>query len=250
MTRDDERRGVEDQSSTALTDRSAPSRHDHLGAGAHVWRELVPATHGAELRSRDRVRTVQLVDRRVDAPWHPFRLAGRALRYLPRRNIPPAALHSRASECVWQVHRVVPPIPFGLDRCIHLGCHDQQALGELGHCVLLAEWSCAHHDTTPTPSRRRDRLQGATTLADQPVDPVSTIERISPTVLPARPSCARFRPSERKSRRSIVEVSVMRPSMTGVATPAARPSSDMATRPHGTSSITYLCWSDGGVGVH
>src|SRR5206468_6613405 len=48
----------------------------------------------------------------------------------------------------------------------------------------------------------------------------------------------------------LVEVSVMRPSMTGVATPAARPSSDMATSPHGTSSITYLCCNDGGVGVH
>jgi hypothetical protein len=31
-------------------------------------------------------------------------------------------------------------------------------------------------------------------VADQPVGPVSTIERISPTVLPARPSCARLRP--------------------------------------------------------
>src|SRR6516165_7478186 len=80
---------------------------------------------------------------------------------------------------------------------------------------------------------------GAIAQADQPVGPVSTIERISLTVLPAKPSCARFRPSERKSRRSIVEVSVMRLSMTGVA-----------TSPHGTSSITYLCWSDSGVGVH
>src|SRR5262245_42177784 len=122
-----------------------------------------------------------------------------------------------------------------------------------GNSDIAFSWrngSCAHHDTTPTPVDDAIALHGATTLADQPVGPVSTIERISPTVLPARPSCARFRPSERKSRRSIVEVSVMRPSMTGVATPATRPSSDMATSPHGTSSITYLCWSEGGVGVH
>ena len=42
----------------------------------------------------------------------------------------------------------------------------------------------------------------------------------------------------------------MRPSITGVLTPAARPRPDMATSPHGTSSTTYLCCSEGGVGVH
>src|SRR5215510_8711249 len=50
----------------------------------------------------------------------------------------------------------------------------------------------------------------------------STTARISSTVFPAIPSCSRFRPSARKSRPSIADVSAMSPSITGVATPAAR----------------------------
>ena len=38
--------------------------------------------------------------------------------------------------------------------------------------------------------------------------------------------------------------------MTGVATPTASPRADMGTRPHGTSSVTYLWLIDRGVGVH
>src|SRR5438445_6055455 len=117
---------------------------------------------------RDGVRAVELVDRRVDPPRRPFRFAGRGLRHLTRGYIAPAATYSRASQRVRQVNRVVPPIPFALDRGVDLGNHNQQALGKLGHCALLAEWLLGHHDpptmaprglghptSTPTVARRR-----------------------------------------------------------------------------------------------
>src|SRR3989442_756978 len=106
-------------------------------------RELVPATHGAELRGGSGVRAVELVDRRVDPPRRPFRLAGYGLRHLTRGYIAPAAPHSRASQRVWQVNGVVPPIPLSLDRGVDLGSYDQQALVELGHFALLSECPCA-----------------------------------------------------------------------------------------------------------
>src|SRR5215510_13500892 len=94
---------------------SARDRNGHLRARADVRREVLPATHGAELRSSDGGRAVELVDRRVDPPRGPFRLAGQAFRYFTRGHVAPAAPHSRASERVRQVNRVVPPIPFGFD---------------------------------------------------------------------------------------------------------------------------------------
>src|SRR6266850_6963215 len=116
-----------------LADRSSLDGHDHLRARADMRGELVPATHGAELWGSDGVRAVELVDRRVDPPRRPFRFAGRSLRHLSRGYIAPAAPHSRASQRVRQVNRVIPPIPFALDRGVDLGNHNQQALGELGH---------------------------------------------------------------------------------------------------------------------
>jgi hypothetical protein len=94
-----------------LADRSPLDRHDHLRARADMRRELVPAAHGEELRGSDGVRAVELVDRRVDPPRRPFRVAGRGLRHLTRGYIAPAATYSRASQRVRQVNRVVPPIP-------------------------------------------------------------------------------------------------------------------------------------------
>ena len=55
----------------------------------------VPATHREELRGGDGVRAVQLVDRRVDPPRRPFRLTGRALRYLTGGDIASTTPHSR-----------------------------------------------------------------------------------------------------------------------------------------------------------
>src|SRR6267378_670606 len=144
---------------TPLADRSSLDRHDHLRARADMRGELVPATHGAELRGSDGVRAVELVDRRVDPPRRPFRFAGRGLRHLTRGYIAPAAPHSRASQRVRQVNRVVPPIPFALDRGVDLGRHNQQALGKLGHWALLAEWLLGHHDP-PTMGPRRLVLRG------------------------------------------------------------------------------------------
>jgi hypothetical protein len=111
----------------------ALNRDNDLGARADVRGELVPATHRAELLGGDGVRGVQLVDRRVDPPRRPFRLTGRALRYLTGGDIASTTPHSRASQRVRQVDRVVPPIPFGFDRGVDLSGHDQQAVRELGH---------------------------------------------------------------------------------------------------------------------
>src|SRR6185369_6171422 len=99
-------------------------RHNHLRARADMRRELVPATHRAELRGSDGVRAIELVDRRVDPPRRPFCFAGRGLRYLTRGYIAPAAPHARASQRVRQVNRVVPTIPFALDRGVDLGSHN------------------------------------------------------------------------------------------------------------------------------
>src|SRR5207245_7572072 len=107
-----------------LADRSPLDRHDHLRARADMRRELVPAAHGAELCGSDGVRAVEFVDRRVHPPRRPFRFAGRSLRYLTRGYIAPAAPHSRASQRVRQVNRVVPPIPFALDRGVDLSNHN------------------------------------------------------------------------------------------------------------------------------
>src|SRR5687767_12670468 len=156
---------------SVLADRSPLDRHDHLRARADMRRELVPATHGAELLGSDGVRTVELVDRRVDSPRRPFRLAGRGLRYLTGGYIAPAAPHSRASQRVRQVNRVVPPIPFALDRGVDLGSHNQQALGHLGHLALLADvgrsaamrWVSGR---IPADSRVPCRLAGRDDFAD------------------------------------------------------------------------------------
>src|SRR5687767_3919767 len=137
---------------SVLADRSPLDRQDHLRARADMRRELVPATHGAELRGSDGVRAVELVDGRVDPLRRPFRLAGRDLRDLTGRNIAPAAPHSWASQRVRQVNGVVPPIPFALDRGVDLDRHNQQALGKLGHCTLLAEWLHGHGAPVSCPS--------------------------------------------------------------------------------------------------
>src|SRR5262249_44918604 len=105
-----------------------------------VRREVVPATHGAELRRSDGGRAVELVDRGVDPLHGPFRLAGQAFGYLTGGHIAPTAANSGASERVRQVNRVVPAIPFGFDGGVDLDGHDQQALREFGHDVLLVRW--------------------------------------------------------------------------------------------------------------
>src|SRR5712664_3488791 len=153
---------------TPLAVRSPLDRHDHLRARADMRGELVPAAHGAELWGSDGVRAVELVDRRVDPPRRPFRFAGRGLRHLTRGYIAPAAPYSRASLHFRQVNRVVPLIPFALDRGFDLGNDNQPALGQVGHCALLAEWLLGHHDpptmalrglghptSPPTVARRR-----------------------------------------------------------------------------------------------
>src|SRR5262249_20293157 len=128
---------------------SARDRNGHLRARADVRREVVPATHGAELRSSDGGWTVELVDRRVDPLRGPFSLAGQAFRYLTGGHIAPTAPHPPASERVRQVNRGVPPIPSGFDGGVDLDGHDQQALREFGHDLLQVRWRSVCRSDTP-----------------------------------------------------------------------------------------------------
>src|SRR5438094_9235412 len=95
-----------DGSETVLTQRRPArgiivwlsDRDDHLGAGADLQRELVPATHGAKFRGGDGSRAIELVDRRVDPARRPLGLAGRGLRDLTGGDVAPAMPYPGASQ--------------------------------------------------------------------------------------------------------------------------------------------------------